>query len=303
LTITVPGRAIRDALGDVPSGVEVLEWEMTGPPPTNPIDIVVPPYMGTTSALRQLEGVHVRLVQGLSNGYDGVQEALPPHMVFANAASVHETSTSELAMALILASQRGIPDFVRAAQVGRWAPGWHQSLADRTVLIVGYGGIGKALESRLLAFETNVLRVARTERTDERGTIFAFTSLNELLPSADIVVVCVPLTVETTHLVNDAFLSLMRDDTLLVNVARGAVADTAALLSHASSGRLRVALDVTDPEPLPDGHPLFALDNVLISPHIGGATSAALPRMSRLIHVQIDRMINGDDPINVVLRT
>jgi phosphoglycerate dehydrogenase-like enzyme len=276
---------------------------MTGPPPTSPIDIVVPPYMGTVNSLAHLDGVRVRLVQGLSNGYDGVKEALPKNMVFANSASVHETSTSELVMALILASQRGIPDFVRAAKKGHWAPGWHQSLADRTVLIVGYGGIGKALESRLLPFETNVLRVARTERTDERGTIFGFSSLNELLPSADIVVVCVPLTNETTHLVDDAFLSLMRDGALLVNVARGLVADTAALLTHASSGRLRVALDVTDPEPLPDGHPLFALDNVLISPHIGGATSAALPRMSRLIHVQIDRMLNGDDPINVVLRT
>jgi len=303
LTITVPGRAIHDALGDVPKGVDVLEWEMTGPPPTSPLDIVVPPYMGTVNSLAHLDGVRVRLVQGLSNGYDGVKEALPKNMVFANAASVHETSTSELAMALILASQRGIPDFVWAAQKGHWAPGWHQSLADRTVLIVGYGGIGKALESRLLPFETNVLRVARTERTDERGTIFGFSSLNELLPSADIVVVCVPLTNETTHLVDDAFLSLMRDGALLVNVARGLVADTAALLTHASSGRLRVALDVTDPEPLPDGHPLFALDNVLISPHIGGATSAALPRMSRLIHVQIDRMLNGDEPINVVLRT
>ncbi len=192
---------------------------------------------------------------------------------------------------------------MRAAQKGRWAPEWHQSLADRTVLIVGYGGIGKALESRLAPFEVKVLRVARTERSDERGTIFDVSSLHDLLPRADIVVVCVPLTAETTHLVDDAFLSLMPDDALLVNVARGRVADTAALLAHASSGRLRLALDVTDPEPLPDGHPLFALENVLISPHVGGATSAALPRMSRLIHVQIDRMLNGDDPINVVLRT
>jgi len=299
----VPGRAIRDALGDVPSGIDVLEWEMTGPPPTDPIDIVVPPYMGTVNALTHLEGAHVRLVQGLSNGYDGVKEALPPNMVFANAASVHETSTSELVMALILASQRGIPDFVRAAAKARWAPGWYQSLADRTVLIVGYGGIGKALERRLLPFETNVVRVARSERADERGTIYGFASLKELLPSADIVVVCVPLTSETNHLVDNAFLSLMREGALFVNVSRGPVADPAALLTHASSGRLRLALDVTDPEPLPDGHPLFALDNVLISPHIGGATSAALPRMSRLIHVQIDRMLNGDEPLNVVLRT
>ncbi len=303
LTITVPNRAMREALGEVPRAVDVLDWVMDGPAPSNPLDIVVAPYMGTTNALRHLAGVRVRLVQGLSNGYDGVKDALPPNMVFANAASVHETATSELVMSLILASQRGIPDFVRAAQHGQWSPRWHPGLADHTVLIVGYGGIGQAIERRVLPFETKVLRVARTERIDERGTIFAFTSLRDLLPSADVVVVCVPLTPLTTRLIDDDFLSLMRDGTLLVNVARGPVADSEALLAHATSGRLRLALDVTDPEPLPDGHPLFALSNVLISPHVGGATAAALPRMSRLVRVQIDRMLNGDDPINVVLRT
>jgi phosphoglycerate dehydrogenase-like enzyme len=123
------------------------------------------------------------------------------------------------------------------------------------------------------------------------------------LAQADIVVVVVPLTDETTHLVDDAFLSTMRDGTLLVNVSRGPVADTNALLAHAQTGRLRLALDVTDPEPLPEGHPLFALDNVLISPHVGGATSAALPRIARLLRNQIARLLNDEEPLNVVLRT
>jgi phosphoglycerate dehydrogenase-like enzyme len=113
----------------------------------------------------------------------------------------------------------------------------------------------------------------------------------------------VPLTEATRHLIDDSFLSHMRDDSLLVNIARGLVADTDALLSHARTGRLRLALDVTDPEPLPDGHPFFALPNVLISPHVGGVTTAMLPRMARLLGEQIDRMLRGDDPVNVVLRS
>ena len=303
LIVSVPNEEFITALGVDTNQVDLIEWDMTGPPPLDTIDIVVPPYMGARERLVNLEGLRIRLVQGLSAGYDGVAEVLPKHMVFANAASVHETSTSEMTLALILASQRGIPDFVRAAEKGHWAPAWHESLADRTVLLVGYGGVGKAIESKLLAFEATVVRVARTRRSDDSGIIHAVSELPSLLAHADIVVVAVPLTNETTHLVDDAFLSTMRDGALLVNVARGPVADTSALLAHAQTGRIRLALDVTDPEPLPEGHPLFALENVLISPHVGGATSAALPRMARLLQTQIARMQNDEEPLNVVLRT
>ena len=276
---------------------------MTGPAPLDTIDIVVAPYMVAVKALAQLENVKTRLVQGQSLGYDGIEQVLRPGMVYANAAGVHEASTSELALALILASQRGIPDFVRAASEGKWAPAPHPSLAARTVLLVGYGGVGRAIETRLLPFETTVVRVARTARSDERGVIHGVESLPTLLAQADIVVVVVPLTEATRHLIDDSFLSHMRDDSLLVNIARGLVADTDALLSHARTGRLRLALDVPDPEPLPDGHPFFALPNVLISPHVGGVTTAMLPRMARLLGEQIDRMLRGDDPVNVVLRS
>ncbi|HVB51146.1 MAG TPA: 2-hydroxyacid dehydrogenase [Acidimicrobiales bacterium] len=303
LTVSVPDSMLREALGPLPDGVELIEWAMNGPAPVDSIDIVVPPYMRPRSILSLLEGVTTQLVQSQVLGYDGVREALPSGLVYANAASVHETSTAEIALALILASQRGIPDFVRAAEKGEWRPRPYPGLADRSVLLVGYGGVGKAIEARLLPFETVVTRVASSERFDERGTIFATSALPELLFEADIVVVGVPLTPTTTNLVNDSFLSLMRDQSLLVNVARGKVADTDALLAHAMSGRLRVALDVTNPEPLPAGHPLFALPNVLISPHIGGATSAMMPRMARLLREQIERMQRGDEPLNVVVRS
>jgi phosphoglycerate dehydrogenase-like enzyme len=301
LLVSVPDAHLGAALGEMPEGVEIIEWDMSGPAPVNAIDIVVPPYMDTAKALAQLANVKTRLVQSQSVGYDGVEQLLPPGIIYANAATVHETSTAELTVALILASQRGIPDFVRAASEGRWAPSWHQSLADRNVLLVGYGGVGKAIEARLLPFEVTVTRVALTARSDERGEIHGFDSLHDLLPLADVVVVAVPLTERTTHLIDDSFLSRMHDDSLLVNIARGKVADTNALLAHASSGRLRLALDVTDPEPLPDGHPLFSLANVLISPHVGGATTAMLPRMAHLLNEQIYRMLRGDDPLNVVL--
>ena len=303
LLVSLPGGELREALGEMPDGVEFIEWSMEEPAPASSIDIVVPPYMGGTNLLFQLGNVRTRLVQSQSVGYDGVEKVLPVGHVYANATSVHEASTAELALTLILAAQRGIPEFVRAAEKGKWEPSQHPSLADRNVLLVGYGGVGKAIEARLLPFETIVTRVARTARSDERGRIYGIDSLAELLPLADIVVIGVPLSDATTHLVNDEFLTLMVDGSLLVNVARGLVADTDALLAHARSGRLRFALDVTDPEPLPDGHPLFSLPNVLISPHVGGATSAMMPRMARLLHEQINRMMRGDDPVNVVVRS
>ena len=307
LLVSVPGATLHEALvatpGGIPDGVELIEWDLTGPAPAEHIDIVVPPYMGTADRLGALAGVTTRLVQSQSIGYDDIATALPPGHVFANAASVHETSTAELTLALVLAAQRGIPDFVRAAAEGRWAPARHQSLADRRVLLVGYGGVGRATESRLAPFEVEIVRVATRARDDELGHIHGVDELAVLLPTADIVIIGVPLDDDTTGLVDDAFLSALPDGALVVNIARGKVADTDAIVDHATRGRLRFALDVTDPEPLPEGHPLFALPNVLISPHVGGASTAMMPRMARLLRDQIERMLRGDEPRNVVVRS
>jgi phosphoglycerate dehydrogenase-like enzyme len=303
LLVSVPGPTLRDALGTPPEGAEVVLWNMESPPPSDRIDLVVPPYMGTAERLGALEGVTTRLVQSQSIGYDDVAAALPPGHLFANAASVHETSTAELALALLLAAQRGIPDFVRAAADGSWAPARHESLADRRVMLLGYGGVGRAIEARLAPFEVELVRVASRARDDETGHVHGIDELPALLPTVDIVIVGVPLTDETTGLVDDAFLTALPDGALVVNIARGRVADTDAILDHATRGRLRFALDVTDPEPLPEGHPLFALPNVLISPHVGGASTAMMPRMARLLREQIERMLRGDEPLNVVLRT
>ncbi|WP_350348095.1 2-hydroxyacid dehydrogenase [Agromyces sp. G08B096] len=307
LVVSLPGQALRDALeatpGGVPDGVELLTWDLDSPAPREHLDLVVPPYMGASKRLGALAGVSTGLVQSQSIGYDDVPGALPPGHIYANAASVHETSTAELALALTLAAQRGIPDFVRAADQGRWAPARHASLADRRVLLIGYGGVGRAIEERLAPFEVELTRVAHRARDDERGHIHGIDELDALLPSAEIVVVVVPLTDDTTGLVDAAFLAALPDGALVVNVARGKVADTDAILAEARSGRLRFALDVTEPEPLPEGHPLFALPNVLVSPHVGGATTAMMPRMARLLRRQIERMLRGDEPLNVVYRS
>jgi phosphoglycerate dehydrogenase-like enzyme len=303
LVVSVPTDSLYESLANTNEGVEIVKWTLDGPPPKPVIDMVVLPYMSDLGVLNNLANVTTRLVQSQAIGYDGVEGLLPPGLVFSNAAGVHETSTAELTLALILASQRGIADFVRDATLGRWKRRLFNSLADREVLLVGYGGLGQAIERRLLPFEVSVTRVASRERHDEQGVIHSVTSLPVLLPDVDIVVVCVPLNDHTEGLINDHFLSLMADGSLLVNVSRGLVADTEALVRHATSGRLRLALDVTDPEPLPDHHPLFSLENVLITPHVGGASSAMFPRVTRLLENQIHLLQQGAEPVNVVLRS
>ncbi|WP_328874014.1 2-hydroxyacid dehydrogenase [Streptomyces sp. NBC_00287] len=249
----------------------------------------------------------VQVVQTLSAGTDHVEPGLKhlrPGVKLCNARGVHEASTAELTLTLILASLRGIPDFVRAQDKGEWRGGFRPALADKTVLIVGYGSIGAAIEDRLAPFElARVARVARSERTTARGPVHPLTQLPALLPEADVVVLSTPLTETTRHLVDADFLARMKDGALLVNVARGGVVDTKALLAELESGRITAALDVTDPEPLPPGHPLWQAPGVLISPHVGGPTSAFLPRAKRLLVDQLSRFVNREPLRNVILTT
>ncbi|MGK9147914.1 2-hydroxyacid dehydrogenase [Plantibacter flavus] len=305
VTVALPSELREELLaqGPLPEGVEVFEWDLRTDPPAERVDLVVPSYLGSKRPLADIARVSPKLIQLQSIGYDGIADLVPSGMTIANAATVHEASTAELTVGLILASQRGIPDFVRNAATGFWAQESRPSLADRRVLLIGYGGVGVAIEDRLLPFEVEVTRVASRARADERGAIHGIDELPELLPHAEIVIVVVPLTEHTRGLIDDAFLSALPDDALVVNVARGPVADTDTLVRHATSGRIRLALDVTDPEPLPADHPLWSLPNVLVSPHIGGATSAMLPRMARLVRRQIGRLLEGAEPENVVLRT
>ncbi len=283
--------------------VEFVFWDMSGPAPREHFDIVVPPYMGQTSALGNLKSTTAKLVQSQSIGYDGVAEALPPGFKFANAATVHEPSTAELALALILSAQRGIPRFVRSGDLHKWDPYRFESLADRKVLIVGYGGVGKATAARLEPFEVEIRKVATRARTENGEEIYGLDSLHELLGWAEIVVLGMPLNENTEGMVDSKFLAAMQDGALLVNVARGKVLDQDALISELNSGRLRAALDVTEPEPLPEDHPLWDCPNLLITPHVGGASSTMFPRMRGLILRQIQHLKNGEALENIVLES
>ena len=301
LTISVPTDRLAHDVQPLPDGVELLVWDMQSPAPRDSIDIIVPPYMSMSAVLARLEGVRTRLVQSQSIGYEGVEELLPDGLAFANAASVHETSTAELALALTLASQRQLPSFVHAQAAGRWAPVFATSLADRRVLLLGYGGVGKAIAARLKPFEVEMIAVARTARTEDGMPVHAIDELPELLGSAEIVIVSLPGGDETRHIVDDAFLAALPDGALVVNVGRGPLIDTDALVDHVGRGRIRAALDVTDPEPLPADHPLWSLPGVLISPHVGGASTAMQPRIARLVRTQVERMVAGEPPLNVVI--
>lgn len=301
LVVSVPDGRLRADLHPVPDGVEVIEWAMDAAAPRDRIDIVVPPYMNTAGALPRLEGLEVRLVQSQSIGYEGIADVLGDGHVFANAASVHETSTAELAVALMLAAQRHLDDFTRSQDESRWAPVFAESLADRRVLLIGYGGVGKAVAARLAGFEVHLSVVARSARDEDGVRVHAVAELPELLRDAEIVVLTLPGGDQTRHIVGERELSLLPDGALVVNVGRGPLIDTDALVDHVRRGRLRAALDVTDPEPLPPEHPLWTLPGVVISPHVGGASTAMRPRIARLVRTQIERMLAGEPPLNVVL--
>ena len=265
--------------------------------PLEDVEVYVPPYLGGTDGLALMRRMpRLRVVQLLTAGYENAVAYLPPGVTLCNAAGVHDASTAELAVGLILASLRGIDDFARAMPAGTWLHEPRTSLADRVVVVVGAGGVGRAVRDRLLPFETSVTLVGRSARDG----VAASADLPAVLPTADIVVVAVPLDHTTRGLVDARFLATMRDGSLLVNVARGPVVDTDALVAEVGRGRLRAALDVTDPEPLPADHPLWRLPGVLISPHVGGNTSAFVPRARRLVAEQLARLAAGQAPLHIV---
>jgi phosphoglycerate dehydrogenase-like enzyme len=297
-------------LAPLPRSLNYVHWDGEDEFPADPArcEMYVVPYMKSQEAsLRPIPAMpRLRVVQTLTAGIDHMLPALPrlpAGAVLCNAGGLHDTSTAELALALALAAQRDLPGAVRAQGAGRWEPTVRPSLADRRVLIVGYGGIGSAIEDRLVPFEVaEVVRVAGRARDTARGPVHAAEELPELLPRAEIVFLATPLTDATRGMVGAEFLGRMPDGALLVNVSRGAVVDTKALLAEVESGRLRAALDVTDPEPLPSEHPLWRAPGVLVTPHVGGPSTAFRPRALRLVREQVARFAAGEEPHHVVAR-
>ena len=288
-------------LGGVPDGFDV-DFYAGGerPPSLGSVEFYVPSYMGSPELVEVIRDMPaLKVVQTQTAGYENVLPHLAEGVTLCNARGVHDASTAELAVALVLASFRRLPRAVRDQERGLWPSSTEaldDSLADRTVLILGYGSIGEALERRLAGFECDVIRVARRPRDG----VSPITELPALLPRADVVVLLTPATDETRGMVDADFLARLKDGALLVNVARGVIVDTDALVKELATGRISAALDVTDPEPLPAGHPLWSAPNVLINPHRGGASTAFAPRIARLVRAQLQRFASGQPLINVV---
>ncbi|TCO21313.1 phosphoglycerate dehydrogenase-like enzyme [Kribbella steppae] len=297
----LPWEDAESTLGGVPAGLDV-EWYAGGDRPgsLDQVEFYVPAYMGGSDVVEVVRDMpSLKVVQLQTAGYENVLPHLAEGVTLCNARGVHDASTAELAVGLILASYRRLPRAVRNQDQQLWPASYDEmddSLADRTVLILGYGSIGEALERRLTGFECEIIRVARREREG----VHPITELPELLPLADVIVLLTPATAETRGLVDTKFLAQLKDGALLVNVARGVVVDTDALLTELAGGRIRAALDVTDPEPLPAGHPLWSAPNVLVNPHRGGASTAFGPRVARLVRAQLERFAAGQPLINVV---
>jgi phosphoglycerate dehydrogenase-like enzyme len=298
-----PDEAAR-RLGGIPDSIAVDCYRADGdafPESVAEVELYVLPYMRGEEVLSCVDRMSsLRVVQTLTAGYENFLPYVPDGVTLCNAAGVHDASTAELALGLALASGRHLDDFARNQASGRWSPVMGSALADKRVLILGYGNIGAAIERRLAGFEVgSVTRVARRAR-DGEVAVQPVTRLPELLPEADVVFVIAPLTPETERILDASALALLPDGALLVNVARGRLVDTDALVAATRSGRLRAALDVTDPEPLPPDHPLWTSPGVLISPHVGGASSAFFPRADRLVAAQLRRFAAGQELENIV---
>jgi phosphoglycerate dehydrogenase-like enzyme len=297
VTVAVPDSAMQERLSaSVSEQVELIVWRPGDRPRESTIDLLVMPYTVSYDSLRGLGG-QVRHIQSQSLGYDGAAAVVPAGITFSNAVGVHESPTAEMAMTLILASQRGWPAVGRNQTYQKWdRPTWPGLIGAR-VLLIGVGGIGREFEKRIAGFDVELTRVARTARAEIHG----IDELPVLLPNADIVVLAIPLNDETRGLVDASFLDLLPRGALVVNVSRGPIVDTDALVEHLRTAAVRAALDVVEPEPLPAGHPLWSLPGSLISPHLGGAVQSMNTRVDPLVLEQIDLLLRGERLAHIVI--
>ena len=300
----------------LPEGVDVTR---IGKDLTGALDLdmwVLPLHPKQAAAARQhIRSVHV--VQSQYAGVDAFLSLIPPGATLCDAQGVHDIPVAEWILTAILASLKYIPFYVRLQAAGDWKqrigaetlylqahpgaqpmtpPALMDELTGKTVLIVGYGSIGRATEERLKPFDVNVRRIGRHGREGVEPA----ERLDDLLQQADIVVLLLPLTEQTRGFFNRKRLAAMKHGALLVNAARGPVVDTDALVEALRGGRIHAAVDVTDPEPLPSGHPLWAAPNLLITPHIAGSSPGMMNRVMRLIGDQCRRYLAGEPLAHIV---
>lgn len=289
-------------MGELPANVEVVlvSDEHTAIPNLVGVDFIVPLVRVRPALLDLLAGPpgRLRVIQTLSAGVDWMVGKVPEHVMVCNARGIYDAPLSEWVIGAILAMQRGHIRARDAQARAAWEFFEPDELIGRRVVILGMGSIGTAIADRLRPFRVDVIGVGRTARPGVRALV----DLDTLLPSADILVSMLPLTNDTRGLLDARRLALLRAGALLVNAGRGRTIDTAALTAELASGRLRAALDVVDPEPLPADHPLWALPNVLISPHMAGDSPSTTIRCFELAGDQLRRFATGESLINEVPR-
>lgn len=292
-----PPNFLADVLGR--GAVALLQYsdDAAAPPDLAPVELLV----AGGAAGRQLAAAadrmpQLRVIQAMSAGVNWLRGRVPEGVIVCNAEGVFDGPMAEWVVGAILASLRGFPGARDAQARGEWAGYLPTELAGRTVVILGYGSIGSAVAARLRPFGVGIVGVARTARDGVAG----IRDIDRLLPGADIVVDLLPLTSETDRFLDARRLRLLPDGALVVNAGRGRTLDTDALVAEAGSGRLSAALDVTDPEPLPSGHPLWAMPNVLITPHIGGDSAQSDARSWAIVDAQVRRYLAGEPLVNVV---
>jgi phosphoglycerate dehydrogenase-like enzyme len=299
ITVWLPQPGWVEAMGGLPDGMIADIW--TGgeqlPDSAGEVEVVVLPFGVPGSRLPVLAKLpRLRLIQLMSAGAERVIPHVPAGVTLCNARGAHDPAVAEWVMAVILAQVRLLPSYASKQQAGTWAPAAGEPLAGQTVLIVGYGSIGAAVERLLTPFGVTIKRVARQARHGVSG----LDDLPALLPRADIVILLVPVTPATVRMADARFLGLMHDHALLVNAARGTIVDTDALLAELTTGRLKAALDVTDPEPLPPGHPLWSAPGLLLTPHVAGLSTQTIPRARAIVREQLARYAAGEPLHNVV---
>jgi phosphoglycerate dehydrogenase-like enzyme len=298
VNLWIPDRADRDAVGELPEGVRLSLIPNEGEPPAAILDAeFLVPGSENLSVLELLPRMRaLRVIQTLSAGVDWLLPSVPSGVRLCDASGARDWAVAEWVLAAMLASAKRLGETHDAQREHRWR--WRKpgELTGSKVMILGYGSIGAAVEASLAAFDVELIRVARRARPG----VHASQELGSLLGSADIVVVLLPLTPQTDGPLDADMLGRLRPGALLVNAARGSIVDTEALVELLQAGRLRAALDVTDPEPLPSEHPLWDAPGVLITPHFAGDTTAAERRAFALVGEQLRRYMRGEQLMNVV---
>lgn len=299
MILLVPEDADPRYLEGLPAEVEIAYLPKQGPlsATARQAEFALCPYNGARRFLALLpELKELKVVQTFTAGVDWIFPQMPPHITLCDAAGVHDIPVSEWIVAGILGAIKRFPEFRDAQREQRWAYGWVGDLEGSTVLFLGYGSIARATEERLTPFGVDFIRVARTAREG----VHALPDLSRLLPEADIVVNLLPYTPQTHKLFGAQYLAQMKVGALLVNAGRGKTVDQEAMVEAIRAKRIRLVSDVTDPEPLPEGHPLWSLPEVFFTPHMAGSTHKLFERAYKLIREQVGRYARGEPLINVV---